>query len=102
MCDAKCVPEHNVLVCDVDVGVGSNPFGEAPRWFTRGLRYVAACGVELIVFICSRGQYKEDIGVWEGFLHFVTCTAWREKPARFQTSDCSFGRRAGTSLDTSL
>ena len=63
MCDAKCVPEHNVLVCDVDVGVSSNPLGEAPGWFTRGLRYVAASGVELIVFICLISQYKEGLGV---------------------------------------
>ena len=35
-------------------------------------------------------------------LHFVTWTAWRAKPARFQTNPPSLTSRVGTSLLTSL
>jgi len=35
-------------------------------------------------------------------LHFVTCTAWRAKPARFHTRLPSLGSKLGTSRLTSL
>lgn len=52
MRNAKCVPEYNVFVRDVNGWIRSNPFREALGWFAGGLWDVAAGRVELVVFVC--------------------------------------------------
>jgi hypothetical protein len=50
------VPQHDVLIVEVGVGVGGDPGGDALGGLAGGLGDVAAGGVELAVF------------VWEGWV----------------------------------
>lgn len=51
MCDAECVPEHNVGVRDVGVRVRGDPGWETARRLARGLRHVTASGVNLVIVV---------------------------------------------------
>lgn len=53
MRDTKGVPENDVGVVDAIVRGLFDPFGEAAGGDARGLRHVAAGGVELIVAVCG-------------------------------------------------
>ena len=49
MGDAESVPEHYICVFDIIVGSGFDPGGEALGRIAGCLRYVPACGVDLVV-----------------------------------------------------
>lgn len=51
MDEPESVPEDDIGVFDACVGVRGDPFGESAGGGTRGLRHVAAGGVELVVFV---------------------------------------------------
>ena len=55
MCDAEGMPEHDICVFDICVGVLGDPFGEAERGGAGGLGDVAAGGMELVVLVYSIG-----------------------------------------------
>ena len=54
MRDSECVPQHDVGVVEVLVGVGFDPGGYALGWLARCLRNVTACWVELCVVVYRR------------------------------------------------
>ena len=51
MRDAKCVPEDNIRVVNVLIGVLGDPVGETLRGLAGRLRDMAAGGVELVVLV---------------------------------------------------
>jgi len=54
MRDAECVPQHDIGVVEVLVGVGFDPGGYALGWLARCLRNVTACWVELCVIVYDK------------------------------------------------
>lgn len=51
MRDSECVPQYDIGVVEVLVGVGFDPGGYALGWLARCLRNVTACWVELCVVV---------------------------------------------------
>lgn len=51
MCNSECVPQDDISIVKVLVGVSLYPGGDALRRFARGLRDVTACWVELRVIV---------------------------------------------------
>jgi hypothetical protein len=51
MCNSECVPENDIGVDDIRVGVRGDPGRQTFGGFARGLGDVASGGVDLCVFV---------------------------------------------------
>ena len=102
MREAKGVPEDDIGVCNVLGWVGCDPRWQTLRRFSGRLRHVAASRMDLRVVVYMQWSVETSSILDREHSHFVTWTAWRAKPARFQTRPPSFGRSGGTSRLTSL